>query len=215
MKLAYEKAIKHMAKITNGQSNGISRPVYKGVRHYGNTLSATDGHRLLYIEIEDENYKDEIINVKNNEIIEGVYPNIERLFLEDEDIKIILDTEVIKGIKNALACIKSAKYKQVKLMDVNGWWTIKPHEDIKMMHDERLDISYTIGKRVDGEPKERVFNLNYLKQAIDFIKDTKSNAQLIMTDNSLAPVQFSDVGYHNDKDDCNFKYIICPIRIYK
>ncbi|WP_193018646.1 hypothetical protein [Staphylococcus equorum] len=215
MEKSYQKAIKHMQKITHGKGNN-RLTMYKGVYHNENILNATDGHRLLHAELNDGDFTEKILNVKTYEEIEGEFPDAKSIFVTDEDIQIHLDIEKIKGLKSVLTCIKSAKYKQVKLMKKSDYWCVVPHEDSKFNHDENLQISYTLAKDTENENKGRVLNLEYLMQAIDFIKDTKSDAQLIMKDNSMFPIQFNDVGYFSDKDECKikYKYVICPIRVY-
>jgi len=212
MEKAYEKTIKHMKKITHGLKRNIGRPVFKGVHHYNNTISATDGHRLLHVKIENEQFEEQILDVKSGEIIDGVYPDIERLLVTDEDVSLYLLSNDIKVLKSTLNCIKSANHKNIKLTVNDGYWVIKPYIDSINEYDENLNISYTISKALDDVNKDRVFNINYFIQAIDFIKDTKEDANLLMTDNSIAPIEFTDVGRNSSKSDLKYKYIICPVR---
>lgn len=212
MEQQYEKAIKHMKKITHGQRRSIGHPMYKGVHHQNNTISATDGHRLLYVKIDGVAFDEQILDVKSGEIIDGDFPNVESQFLNDEDIDLYLLQEDIKTLKSTLSCMKSANHKKIKLTVNNGYWVVKPYVDSDSLYDENLNISYTIAKATDSFNKDRVFNINYFIQAIDFIKETKADARLLMTDNSLAPIEFTDVGRNSGENDFKYKYIICPIR---
>lgn len=213
MEKQYEKAIKHMKKITHGQQRSIGyHPIYKGVHHYDNTISATDRHRLLHVKIDGVAFDEKILDVKSGETIDGDFPNVESIFLTDEDIDLYLIQENIKTLKSTLSCMKSAGHKKIKLTVIDGYWVVKPYVESKNVYDENLNISYTIAKATDDKNKDRVFNINYFVQAIDFIKETKADARLLMTDNSLAPIEFTDVGRTNGESGFKYKYIICPVR---
>lgn len=210
----YEKSIKHMKRITHGQNKNIIYPVCKGVYHYNNTISATDRHRLLYVKIDGAAFDEQILDVKNGETIDGDFLDVESRFIKDDDIEIdlYLINNDIKTLKSTLSCMKSANHKKIKLTVNNGYWVVKPYVDSDSLYDENLNISYTIAKATDSFNKDRVFNINYFIQAIDFIKETKADARLLMTDNSLAPIEFTDVGRNSGENDFKYKYIFCPIR---
>lgn len=213
MELQYEKVIKHMKKITHGQQSKIGHPVYKGVYHHDNIITATDGHRLLYVKTENEVFNDHILDVKSGETIDGNFPKVESLFLKDEDINLYLQNNDMKVLKSTLSCMKLANHKKIKVTVNNGYWVVKPYIESNNIYDENLNVSYTIAKATDDVNKDRVFNINYFIQAIDFIKETKEDARLLMTDNSLAPIEITDVGCNSSENDFKYKYIICPVRI--
>lgn len=213
--MEYEKILKHMKKLTESKRN--KRAVNKALRgayHFENSITATDSCRLLYVEMKDKAFKEQILNLKTDETIEEEYPDTKRLFMNKEDISktINLDTIQISSIKSILTCIKALKFKSVELKKVDDYWYIKPKyrnykDDYKA--DENLDLSYKIAKDIDSKEQTRIIDTDYLLTAMNFLKDTKEDTTIQINKNKFAPIQIEQVN-----NEIKYKYLIMPIREY-
>jgi len=112
--MQYEKVLKHCRKIVNRKDDLGLRAVLKGVHHVDNTVSVSDGKRLIYAEIDNAKFNEYIVDVKSGELLKGKYPDIERLLLkEDSEIQLHIDKKIIVEMKRMLSKIKKEGYNYV------------------------------------------------------------------------------------------------------
>jgi len=209
--MEYEKVLKHLKKITNSKSV-LATPVLKGVYHKDNNVRATDKHRILYVEMNDVEFDEAVLDIKTNEVITDEFPNTDKLFLNEGDIEIPIANEIIVALKSILNCIKGLKYERVNIVKEADCWYIEPknNEDWVTSNSDNVCIRYNIATDTTSQEQTRVFNTEYLLNIIDFIKDTKQDTYLTMQANQLMPIQFSNT----EQADFKYKYVVMPVRIY-
>ncbi|OEK58972.1 hypothetical protein [Staphylococcus equorum] len=213
--MEYEKVLKHCKRALVPQfPQSYIKSVSKGVYHSGNIIRASDGCRLMEVEIEGADFEENIWDIKRNEVVEGKYPEFKNTFLEnDSDITFEISEERIKGLKQVLTCIKRLGYKNVVIFNSEGFWYIEPQ--YTEQNNDKLDNSVTINYRfsVDSEKhKEAIikhFNVTYLLNAIDFLNEVKEiGTRVRMANKSMTPIQFSN----NEFSDFKYKYLVLPTR---
>ena len=210
--MQYEKAIKHLKKISNDKGN--YNEILKGIYHSGSQLIATDGKRLAQVEVENGAFEEQVLDVKNNKTLDAQFPKVERLFIkEDEvDIELHITHEQVVQLKNILTCIKALKLEAVEIYKEEGAWYIQPNiiqqSDIKQ---EDLNLRFRLSQSTDKDKVEKkTIDVNYFKHMVEFIKETKEDTKLIMNNNPYKPIQFENESYSN----IAFKGLICPIRTF-
>lgn len=208
--MQYEKAIKHLKKISNDKDN--YREILKGIYHSGSQLIVTDGFRLAQVEVENGDFEEQVLDVKNNKTLDGQFPKVEQLFIKEDDVDIELHIthEQVVQLKNILTCIKALKLEAVEIYKEEGAWYIQPNiiqqSDIKQ---EDLNLRFRLSQSTDKDKVEKkTIDVNYFKHMVEFIKETKEDTKLIMNNNPYKPIQFENESYSN----IAFKGLISPIR---
>lgn len=206
--MEYSIAKKHLKRIVPKKH---CREVLKGVYHKGNEVKGTDSKRLLACEIDNINFKELIVNINNDEVVEGNYPITDNLFLDYPSIVLNLDIETIKSLKRVVHCIKQLGYKYIQLVKKDDYWYVETNDEkLEDKADMKGKIEYQLVKDVESEEQTRLFQTVYLLNALDFIIDTKEDTQLVMMLSPHVPIQFNNVAY----SDNVYKYLIMPVRIY-
>lgn len=208
--MQYEKAIKHLKKISNGKDN--YREILKGIYHSGSQLIATDGKRLAQVEVEDGDFEEQVLDVKNNKTLDGQFPKVEQLYIKEDDVDIALHIthEQVVQLKSILVCIKALKLKKVEIFEEEKSWYIQPHfsEQSEVKHED-LNLRFRLSPSTnDKEAKMRIIDVRYFNEMVDFVKETKEDIKLLMNNSPLHPIQFENESYSN----IAFKGLICPIR---
>ena len=212
MEIVYEKALKHLGKITKSSSKYDTMTVVNGVHYAGNKVEATDRHRLLQIQSNEAEHEEKTLNVQTGEVINGQYPDLDRLLISDPDKSIIVLYEQVLGMKKILTCIKGLGYQFVAIKKQNHAYYIEPqtkNKEPNYKEDENITLQYKIGTTNEDGTDKRVIDIKYLAEAIDFIKETKTYTNLEIINNVLAPIQFSQ-----SESKHRYHYLICPIRQY-
>lgn len=187
------------------------REVLTGAYHKGNEIKGTDSKRLLLCEIDDINFKESIVNLNNDEVVEGNYPITDNLFLDNPSIVLSIDIETIKNLKRIVHCIKQLGYKYIQLVKKGDYWYVETNDEkLEDKADMKGKLEYQLVKDVESEEQKRLFQTVYILNALDFIIDTNEDTQLVMMSSPLIPIQFNNVTYGDDV----YKYLIMPVRRY-
>lgn len=208
--MQYEKAIKHLKKISNDKGN--YNEILKGIYHSGSQLIATDGKRLAQVEVENGAFEEQVLDVKNNKTLDGQFPKVEQLYIKEDDVDIALHIthEQVVQLKSILVCIKALKLKAVEIFEEEKSWYIQPHfsEQNEVKHED-LNLRFRLSQSTnDEEAKMRIIDIRYFNEMVDFVKETKEDITLLMNNSPLHPIQFENESYSN----IAFKGLICPIR---
>lgn len=205
----YTMTKKHLKRVV--PKDGY-KAVLKGVYHNENTVIGTDSKRLLLCEVENENFKEAVIDIKNDEVIDEKYPNTESLFLKNPDVQLSIDVNVIKSMKRVLRCCKQLGYEYVQFVKKDNYWYIMSdnNRSFEDKADMRVNIEYQVAEDVESKEQTRIFQTAYLINALAFIEDTKEDAELSMVDSTITPIQFS----HLSDGKTKYKYLIMPVRRY-
>lgn len=200
MSLEYTDTLKHFKKITNNKSI-VSNPALKGVHHKKDVLLASDGFRILQVEVRGKDFEETVININDDSEIDVEYPNAERLFINDNEVEHVLfinEVEVLK-LKKVLSFIKSLGIEKIDITNVDDNWYLEPAP----MEDLNISLKYKFCSNQIGDQKKRSFKTKYLLDAVEFIRSTKESTQFHMTENYLRPVQFKSYDY---------TYLLAPCR---
>lgn len=211
--MQYEKAIKHLKKISNDKDN--YKEILKGIYHSGSQLIATDGKRLAQVEVENGAFEEQVLDVKNDKTLDGQFPKVEQLFRKEDDFdnELHITHEQVIQLKNILTCIKALKLEAVEIYKEEGAWYIQPNiiqqSDI---NQEDLNLRFRLSQSTDKDKVEKktIIDVNYFKHMVEFIKETKEDTKLIVNTNPYKPIQFENESYSN----IAFKGLICPIRTF-
>lgn len=202
--MKYNTAIKHAAKVV---SKSDARPVLQGAYHKDSEIIATDGHRLIKVSIDKMKFEEHILNLKTDEIIEGIYPNTERLLADNflyttsvlaEDLKVI--KEILKLYKSLKADYIQISYMEKRLVLKGHWNDTEVKEKHKALSVE-LEISNEVECKMDSN---YYYDIKYFADMIDCLIDTKENAEFCFNSNK-SPIEIRTEG---------LTYLLMPIRVY-
>jgi DNA polymerase-3 subunit beta len=150
---------------------------------------SSDAHQLIFV-LEDL----ELVS----RLIEGEYPDYQRIIPESFATKIHLDkNEFAQAVKIASVFARESA-NVVKL-------SIKSSSiDVSANATQIGQNKATVDARVEGEPLEIAFNYKFIS---DFLASCKGNEVVIQLNEPLTPGLFQDVA------DPHFTHIIMPVRI--
>lgn len=217
--MEYTKVLKHCRKVVSNKDELGLKAVLKGVHHVDNTVSATDGKRLIYTELDNAKFNEYIVDVKSGELVNGKYPDIDRLLLsENSEIQLNVDKKTIEDMKRVLRRIKKAGFEHIELKaekeNDEVIWYLQPkiNLEINITDFDKTELRYAFGRfstDEDFKEQKKIVDIKYFVNAIDFIKDNKGvGTKLMMTNSALTPIQFTN----QDGDSFVYKYLVMPMR---
>lgn len=213
--MQYEKVITQLRKISDKVSE--ARPILKGVYHNNDTVLATDSHRLAQVKIKNANYDETVIDFKNDSVLEGNYPDIEKLFLpeDDKNVKIELSHQSIVDLKSLLACIKALKFENVEIKknDKGHWYLVPQHTtNGELKGNSHVTMNYFLTKDDDkADVETKIFDVKYLLNALELMKESKIDGKIIMSNHPFKPMQIES---DDDNSETQYRYLIMPKRNY-
>ena len=133
-----------------------------------------------------------------SKLIEGNYPNFNKVIPESTTAKIIADKNILKNSLNIISKVVNQQYKGVKLTpSTNTMHLISSNTDSEIGEDQ-IDVEYT------GEEMSIGFNISYLQDVIDTLEG--STVHICINDqNSGCVIQ--------DNEDPNSTFVIMPMRV--
>lgn len=131
-------------------------------------------------------------------LIEGSYPNFNKVIPETTKSKIILNKTLFKNSLNIISKVVNQQYKGVKLTPTNNSLHLISSNTDSEVGEDQIDASY------DGEELSIGFNISYLQDVIDVI------------DCDIVEIHVNDqnsgcVLVGNDTQDST--YVIMPMRV--
>jgi len=133
-----------------------------------------------------------------SKLIDGRFPDYERVIPEAGDKRLIGEREPIRGALARTAILSNEKFKGVRLsLDENRLRLQAQNPDHEEAEDE-LEVQYT------GAPIEIGFNVNYLLDALGAMDSDEFTLDLTGPDSS---------GLLREKDDDDSQYVVMPMRL--
>lgn len=169
----------------------------KGIQELSRLLSGSDDQ--VNVRIGSNNISLEFDDVKfTSKLIEGKFPDYERLLLSKPAINVFADRETLRQALVRTSILSNEKYRGIRFMVSNNKLSIQAHNPEKEEAEEEMEVEYS------GDDIEIGFNVNYLLEALSVIPEDK--VQISMSDqNSSCLLQ------QPDNNSC--KYIIMPMRL--
>ena len=134
-----------------------------------------------------------------SKLIEGNYPDYNKVFPESLPHKLSVDKEDLKSALQRMSILSNEQFKGVKLSLTETEIMISTNNPSQEEGEDSVPCQYT------GEELEIGFNLTYLLEAIDVIASDKVTFQLNNADSGCL--------ISSDSNDPQNKYIIMPMRV--
>ncbi len=131
-------------------------------------------------------------------IIDGKYPDYQRVIPQNLGISVQLDKQIFKNSLVRTAILSSDKYKGVKITFENGTLKLQAHNPEQEQAEEILDVNY------NDEPVNIGFNVNYILDVINIIESEKMNFKF--SENRKSAL-LQDI---NNPDNV---YVVMPMRL--
>ena len=134
-----------------------------------------------------------------SKLIEGNYPDYNKVFPESLPHKLSVDKEELKSALQRMSILSNEQFKGVKLSLSKTEIMITTNNPSQEEGEDSVSCQYT------GDDLEIGFNLTYLLEAIDVIASEKVAFQLNNADSGCL--------ISSDSNDPQNKYIIMPMRV--
>ena len=133
-----------------------------------------------------------------SKLIDGRFPDYERVVPESGDKKLQADRETVKRALARTAILSNEKFRGVRLALDGTTLTLQTHNPEHEEAEEALEVAY------DGGPIEIGFNVNYLLDALGALSGEQFVMELKNSDSS---------GLIHGADDLSSKYVVMPMRL--
>ena len=149
-------------------------------------------------------YNSKIFHIKINDyviiskLIEGNYPNFNKVIPETTTSEIIVDKLTLKNSLNIISKVVNQQYKGVKLTPNNNTMHLISSNTDSEIGEDQIDVEYS------GEEISIGFNISYLQDVIDTL-DGDTIHICINDQNSGCVVQ--------DNQDQDSTFVIMPMRV--
>lgn len=169
----------------------------KGIQELSRLLSDSDN--VAKIKIGSNSISLELDDIKfTSKLIEGKFPDYERLILSNPGINVFADREALRQALVRTSILSNEKYRGIRFSVTNNKLSIQAHNPEKEEAEEEMEVEYS------GDDIEIGFNVNYLLDALSAISE--ETVQISMIDqNSSCLLQ--------QPENSNCKYIIMPMRL--
>lgn len=193
----YKTFMSHAKKLTNSPIAKHEREILQGVKHLENgDLAVTDSHRIYYAR--DLHSKGECVLTPTGSKVEGVYPEIHRLFptnLKDEIKLDLLEMQKAVGIVATVARVSTNQ-------DVDGSPSMKWEGNT--LSSTSTDVSVEMGIPYQA-PEPFSANPLYWLDALQFLRAMKYREGIFRFYGALIPFTISS-------PDGKFMALILPLR---
>ena len=149
-------------------------------------------------------YNTKIFHIKINDyviiskLIEGNYPNFNKVIPERTTAEIVVDKVTLKNSLNIISKVVNQQYKGVKLTPNNNSMHLISSNTDSEIGEDQIDVEYT------GDEISIGFNISYLQDVIDTL-DGDIIHICINDQNSGCVVQ--------DNQDQDSTFVIMPMRV--
>ena len=137
-------------------------------------------------------------NRLTSKLIDGRFPEYERVIPQDTDNQLTADRQLLKGALQRTAILSNEKYRGIRLIIKGGGVVLQAHNPEQEEAEEEIEVSYT------GEDIEIGFNVNYLLDALGAIE---SDAVTLSVVDGNSSCLLREPG----NEDC--KYVVMPMRL--
>lgn len=131
-------------------------------------------------------------------LIDGRFPDYERVVPDSGDKKLQADRELVKRALARTAILSNEKFRGVRLTVEGNKLSLQTHNPEHEEADEDLEVGY------EGGPIEIGFNVNYLLDALGALSGEQFVMELKNADSS---------GLIHGADDLSSKYVVMPMRL--
>ncbi|WP_028081142.1 DNA polymerase III subunit beta [Solimonas soli] len=131
-------------------------------------------------------------------LIDGRFPDYERVVPESGDKKLQADRETVKRALARTAILSNEKFRGVRLTIEGSKLSLQTHNPEHEEAEEDLEVGY------EGGPIEIGFNVNYLLDALGALGSEQFVMELKNADSS---------GLIHAADDLSSKYVVMPMRL--
>ena len=149
-------------------------------------------------------YSSKIFHIKINDyeiiskLIEGNYPNFNKVIPERTTSEIIVDKLTLKNSLNIISKVVNQQYKGVKLTPNNNTMHLISSNTDSEIGEDQIDVEYS------GEEISIGFNISYLQDVIDTLEGDTIHI-CINDQNSGCVIQ--------DNQDQDSTFVIMPMRV--
>lgn len=133
-----------------------------------------------------------------SKLIDGRFPDYERVIPDSGDKKLQADRELVKRALARTAILSNEKFRGVRLNLEDGKLVLQTHNPEHEEAEEDLEVSY------QGSALEIGFNVNYLLDALGALHGEQFVMELKNSDSS---------GLIHAADDASSKYVVMPMRL--
>ena len=150
------------------------------------------------------NYNSKIFNIHMNDyviiskLIEGSYPNFNKVIPETTSAEIIVNKITLKNSLNIISKVVNQQYKGVKLTPNNNTMHLISSNTDSEIGEDQIDVEYS------GEEMSIGFNISYLQDVIETLEGDTVHI-CINDQNSGCVVQ--------DNQDHDSTFVIMPMRV--
>jgi DNA polymerase-3 subunit beta len=137
-------------------------------------------------------------NRLTSKLIDGRFPEYDRVIPKDTDNELLADREVFKGALQRTAILSNEKYRGIRLVIRDSGVVLQAHNPEQEEAEEELEVQYS------GEDIEIGFNVNYLVDALSAITSDEVSISVVDGNSSCL---LREPG----NDDC--KYVVMPMRL--
>ena len=134
-----------------------------------------------------------------SKLIEGHFPNYERVIPKNGDKRFIIDRDILKQAISRTAILCNNKFKDIRFELRQGLLRILSNNLEQEVAEEELDIDYTAGNLTIG------FNVNYL---LDILNVTNSGNILLTFSTSDSSVLITET-----ENSSHSAFVVMPIRL--
>jgi DNA polymerase-3 subunit beta len=133
-----------------------------------------------------------------SKLIDGRFPEYERVIPEDTSNQLTADREVFRGALQRTAILSNEKYRGIRLIIKAGSLLLQAHNPEQEEAEEELEIAY------GGDDIEIGFNVNYLLDALGAIESEEV---------ALAVVDGNSSCLLREPSNETTKYVVMPMRL--
>ena len=137
-------------------------------------------------------------NRLTSKLIDGRFPEYDRVIPKDTDNELLADREVFKDALQRTAILSNEKYRGIRLVIRDSGVVLQAHNPEQEEAEEELEVQYS------GEDIEIGFNVNYLVDALSAITSDEVSISVVDGNSSCL---LREPG----NDDC--KYVVMPMRL--
>lgn len=135
-----------------------------------------------------------------SKLIEGRFPDYERVLPRDGDKQTVIEREKIKNMMSRVSILANEKYHGIRLQLSEGLLHVSANNPEQEEAEEELELDY------HGEDLDIGFNVKYILDVLDSIP-SKRVKFTFSSANSSALIESAD----EDNDDCS--YVVMPMRL--
>tara|TARA_B100000941_G_C28502710_1_gene555350 strand:- start:513 stop:1619 length:1107 start_codon:yes stop_codon:yes gene_type:complete len=133
-----------------------------------------------------------------SKLIEGNYPNFNKVIPESTSAEIIVDKKTLKNSLNIISKVVNQQYKGVKLTPHNNTMHLISSNTDSEVGEDHIDVEYT------GDEMSIGFNISYLQDVIETLEGDTVHIR-VNDQNSGCVVQ--------DNQDLDSTFVIMPMRV--